>query len=456
MHWFMIPLTVCGALTCTDVVAWARGRLSALEPRALVGLFGVHFFYAAPVLHVMWDYWPAFVPPAQDWRNALGIVACINALGLMVYRLVLAIPYRRDRGPRLVLDLKRLGTALHGAIAMSMIAFVMILIRFGGPVGYLGLITDRGERAALDGTGWLLIVGEAWPFLLFVALAVRHREYLRDHLPVLVILLFGFALVQFGVSGLRGSRANTVWPLLIALGILHVVVRPVRRLAISLGVLVMVLFAWIYGLYKAVGVEVVGVVKGATNVAQLTEESGRSIDVVLLGDFGRSSVQALVADRLGREGTTSQLAWGESYLGDLLLLVPSFLEGSDPPRDKIAIGTDLLYGAGTYAAGFESSRIYGMVGEAMMNFGFVGGVAIFGLFGLIVRWVTRLYRSGERELCASSLIAPALAAMCVLFLVSDIDNVIWFAAKHVLPLGAVVAVSLTRPPVPGKRKTSRR
>src|SRR5439155_24253388 len=86
-HWFLIPVAICGVLVGTDAIAWLRGRLGLYDPAGIIGLFGFHFFFLAPLLHVKWDLWIREVNPPADWRDWLGYMATLNVIGLLCYRL---------------------------------------------------------------------------------------------------------------------------------------------------------------------------------------------------------------------------------------------------------------------------------------------------------------------------------------------------------------------------------
>src|SRR5437588_10852622 len=54
LHWFVLPVACCGALIGIDAVDWLRGRVHLLDPVGILGLYGLHFFFLAPLLHVYW------------------------------------------------------------------------------------------------------------------------------------------------------------------------------------------------------------------------------------------------------------------------------------------------------------------------------------------------------------------------------------------------------------------
>jgi hypothetical protein len=434
-HWMVVPTSCAGVLLGVDVVDWLRGRLDVLQPRAMVALFGLHLCYLAPLLHVAWDYWPRYIQPAADWRASLAVLGVVNVAGLALYRAVLTLR-TTPRSPTIEVDDSRF--VLLGTLAalVGVVALVVVVIRFGGPAGYLHVIT--GGREALAGTGWLLLLAECWPTLVFAVVLVAGRRLFRRHVVMVLLLLAAFVLVQFVTGGLRGSRSNTVWPAMMAVGLVHLVVVRVRRRVLLAGALVLVAFMYVYGFYKSAGTQVLGLANQTTSAEALSQQTGRGLSLLLLDDFGRAGTQSLVIDRLARSG---QLGWGTTYVGDLAKLVPEALVPR-PPADKVVVGTDLLYGQSSYDAGLRSSRIYGLVGEGMLNFGLAGGALAFVPFAFGVRYADRIWLgAAEGHRLLPKMLAPALTAVAVVVLGSDFDNVLWLLVKQVLPLGAVVVLA---------------
>src|ERR1700749_2793518 len=87
LHWFLIPLTLCGCLIGTDMVKWISNRLDLYDATGLIALLGYHFFFIAPLLMVSWDYRMKYLPDQpQDYRDWLGAMAIVNLAGLLFYR----------------------------------------------------------------------------------------------------------------------------------------------------------------------------------------------------------------------------------------------------------------------------------------------------------------------------------------------------------------------------------
>lgn len=434
-HWYLLPVTACGILAGVDAVDWARQRLDTFDPQALLGLFGVHFFYAAPILHVALDFWPAYVHPATDWRHALGLMAALNTAGLIVYRAATALPARPSSGRQPTkVDMRRFARIGWLAVGIGTAAFAVEVALLGGPAGFLTTATTG--RDALTGFGWLLVVAESFPLLAYLVTLVQQRAFLAAHPTAAAALFALFAVTQFAVGGLRGSRSNTIWPLLIALVATHLLVRPIRRRTLAGCAVVFCLFMYGYGLYKGAGREVAAVRSDRVSAADVSTETGRTLPALLLGDLGRADIQALVLDRQQVAGPG--WSWGLTYVSAGMFLLPDRLHPGWT-RDKVAAGTDALYGRGVHAAGGRSSRIYGLAGEGLLNFGPLGAVAPFVLLGLLVRWACGRYRQARTDNgLAPKLLAGVACITAILALGSDLDNLLWFTVKTASPLLVVV------------------
>jgi hypothetical protein len=450
VHWFLIPVTVCGILVGVDVVDWMRGRLDIFSPRALLALFGLHFLYLAPILHVTWNYFALFIAPLEDWRSGLGDMAILNMIGLLVYRAILELwPTPRQKEDWADVNIKTFRSWMKIGIFFSLIAAAAVLARFGGISGYLATVTDA--RDTLAGTGSLLLVAEAFPLLAFVLVVVNRREKLRTSPVVLTGLIVAFALCQFLVAGLRGSRSNTIWPILIALIVVHLLVRPLSRKTLVVGVLVLGSFMYLYSFYKAQGADAVSQIRSG-QIGSLSAETGRGLPDLLLGDLGRSDIQALVLERQQERGISP--VNGETYLYGAAFLLPSSVFDGSGVSSKVAAGTDVLYGEGTYVSGASSSRIYGLAGEGILNFGKAGAVGAFAVLGFFIRFTDRLYvRARDGDNLRMKLIAPSLAVASVLALGQDFDNIVFFLMRQALPL-AFIAWVASRSQVARRRRST--
>lgn len=435
-HSSLVAITVCGILIGAELLRIIHLKGDILTPRAIIAAFGVYFFYVVPLLHLVLDTWPLYIPPPADWRDAITKLALLHFIGLFTYlvSVSLSTPQKslRKLNERAFVQLALL-VALLGAIS-----WLYVAVSFGGPSAYLNSLVSG--TAELTGYGSILLLAESWPSLILVILLVVNRDKLNSQPVYLVLLFVAFVALQFLVGGLRGSRALTVWPFMIGLIVCHLVVRRITLRALLLIVALMLPFAWIYSIYKNAGVGIFDLFNGAKTTGELVDETGRDVNLLLTEDFGRSGVQSLALDHvvLGAD-----LAMGETYLGDILKFIP----GSRIPfevRDKTAVATELFYGyPSEVLGGFESSRILGLSGEAMVNFGLVGPIIAMAVFGRIVARFDRHFSEakGNGDALASALIAAVYPSAVILILISDLDNVILFSLKYALPIAGIAWLS---------------
>ena len=121
-------------------------------------------------------------------------------------------------------------------------------------------------------------------------------------------------------------------------------------------------------------------------------------------------------------------------MGGISILLPRQIFPNRPDT-KVREGTNALYGQGSYVPGsVGSSRVYGLAGEAMLNFSAWVIPLAYLLFGLIVGWLRRFIASLDGS-DARWLLVPILVNFVVLIPVSDSDNLIFFLVKRLaIPL----------------------
>jgi hypothetical protein len=442
-HWFVIPVWACGVLIGIDAVDWVRRRIPVFDPVGIIGLLGFHFFFLAPLLHVHWDHWMRYVSPPDDWKYWLGWMSVLNFLGLIVYRYVITRNWQliKIRGIW-KMDDKSFPVLLFFGLLITLLLQFWVYSQHEGTLGYIRAYDARVEVSPFTNMGWLFMLSESFPILLLFGYVYHARKNSSlQTWQALVLFLVVFFVIRLYFGGLRGSRSNTIWALFWALGAIHLCVRPVSYRFIALfGLPVLLILMYLGGLYKALGSEVIKSISSASTVYQLAEESGRDHELLLLADFGRSDVQALVLSRLFDAHTSYELALGRTYAGALALFVPRALWPDRPPS-KIKEGTEILYGKGLYEQGVGASRVYGLAGETMLNFGpwFVpAAFVILGLMVTVVKSVIAQMDPADSRL----LFMPLFVNLCFVVLISDSDNISFFIVKNgFLPILFVFATS---------------
>lgn len=164
-------------------------------------------------------------------------------------------------------------------------------------------------------------------------------------------------------------------------------------------------------------------------LAPLLHVYGRTLPRVLLTDLTRADVQAFLLYRLMRPDRDYHYARGRTYVATAMMAIPKSVWPDRPPG-KIKEGTEALFGRGTYIPGvFQALRVYGVAGEAMLNFGPLTAPLSYALLGIVVsrvrRWFTAWPATDPRRL-----LLPYLMNLCWLVLTVDSENIAFYLVKY--------------------------
>jgi hypothetical protein len=471
LHWYIIPVTIGGIIIGIDAVDWFRGKMDAFDPVGIVGVYGLHFFLLAPLLHVYWNTWLQYVTPPPDWRDWLGYMACLNVVGLLVYRFSRERVWRIDRSKNRpmtsktfrnaerwpgiwILDKRRFFRIVPLVLFIAVVLQFYQYLQYGGILGYINAATvaattnaanpAASDTASLEGTGWLSALAECLPIVAMMAYAVaaETRPRWRSWWVIIALVLPTFLVLDLLFGGLRASRSTIIWTLVWGVGIIHFRIRPVSKKYLLLGCAVMVVFMYFYGFYKSVGLGALQALQSAQARATLTQQTQRGdLQGTLLGDLGRSDIQAFLLYRITRPDSDYSYAWGGTYVADLRVAIPTAIWPNRPPG-KVQAGTEAQFGRGSYVPGvWVSLNVYGLAGEAMLNFGPLAAPISFVALGLFVGWVRRMLLTLDPA-DARLLIYPFLVTMCIGLIVGDLDNNIFNLIKNILvPLLVVVCAT---------------
>ncbi len=75
---FVLVTTLGGILIAPDAIDWARGRLGMFDPVGLIGVYGLYYFYISPLMTVLLDYNPYYVPHIDDKQQSLAMVGLLQ------------------------------------------------------------------------------------------------------------------------------------------------------------------------------------------------------------------------------------------------------------------------------------------------------------------------------------------------------------------------------------------
>jgi hypothetical protein len=299
------------------------------------------------------------------------------------------------------------------------------------------------------------MISESFPIFAMMGYAVYTWGRKKPSWPALVGLLVAFAVLKILFGGLYGSRNNIIFAIFWSVGIIHFCIRPVPKKLVLGGVLALVPFLYVYGFYKSAGTE--GLRRALWSSQSRADEAAeihRPIQSTILEDLGRSDVQAFLLYRLMQPNSDYQLGLGRTYLGAALIVLPGPVWRNRPPT-KVKEGTEAFFGRGSYREQplnsiytkdrFEgkTSRLFGITGEAMLNFGPLGVVAAMAIFGLVVGRVRRWMLTWDR-MDVRRLLLPFLVNLCVMLLILDSENIITMLEEDFLFPLVILALASTR------------
>jgi hypothetical protein len=440
-HWFVIPVLFCGIVIGCDAADWVRGRLPLFDPAGIIGLLGVHFFFLAPLLHVTWDSWMLYIDPPPDWRDWLGGMALVNAAGLLLYRagrrrMAVRRPTVETETSETEtiwhIDTKRLLVGSACGLAVSAALQLWVYASHGGLAGYVDAFAEsiggpQSERAFI-GMGWVFMLSESFPIVAMIAFASwAARTRIWKSWVLIILVMVGYLVLKMLFGGLRGNRSNTIWGMFWAVGIIHLWIRPLNRKVIFVGIGFLVAFMYTYGLYKGLGREALTVYQeGAVN--ELSEKVNRTFLGMVLGDLARADIQAFLLYRLVMPDRDYSYSWGRTYVGAVALLIPRSM-WPDRPAQTSKEGTEAQHGVGSYdEEEWVSSRVYGLAGETMLNFGPAAVPLAYLIFGVIVGRLQRVRARLHRE-DARLLLYPFVVNVCFTVLFNDSYIVLFMLVK---------------------------
>jgi hypothetical protein len=423
IHCFLIPLIACGTIAGVDVIRWIRGRLDLFDPKAVIGCLAFYGCFVTPALHVMWDRFGVNndLVLGGDWRPWLGAMAALNAATLLVYRLShnYVFNYAAKSTTTWKIDKKRFHFFFSLALACSVAGVYAFFSLLNGIPGMVKSFEENLQ--AYTGKGWLLVF--AWPlsvlcFIILIYVWTNRELHRRRPASIGIALVCAFGLGQFILMGWYGSRSATIWAMFWMAGIIHYRVDRLSRKVVAVGLVFLIAFMYFYGFYKDQGRTAFGVIESPSAWTQPT--GYRDIKLLLLDDLARADVNAYMLYNLVKFPKDYDYRWGLTYIGAPSFLVPRFL-WPNRPNYKVDAGTEATLGK---SSSYDSMRVYGLTGEALLNFGPWGVLPAYAIYGACLGWYRRKLTSwGPAD--ARTFLAPLVTILFATAFIADSDNVLF-------------------------------
>ncbi|WP_373893846.1 hypothetical protein [Virgibacillus sp. CBA3643] len=448
LHWYLIPLFITLIILCFDAVSVFNKGKDLFRPKPILALFGINFFVIAPIIYINDDSLKInTIHHISNWELWIGMIAIINLLGIIVYEISYRIISRKKYTKKLkhVWHIDSTKLYRYGTVLL-VICFILQAYTYISAGGISSFVDSYAERAGtFENSGWIFMISESFPIILILMICIYLKEKgikLKSWQVIIILILFFLIRLYFG--GLRGSRSNVIWGMLWASGIINYTLYKFKRKDLILGIIFIIIFTFSYGFYKADSQDFLEVVRGTESVESLVDNSDESINHMLVGDLSRVHIQALVLNGISND-LDYKYAYGETYLSSLNILIPDSLEIINF-RNKTHFGAQILMGTShVELTGDGTTRIFGLVGESMLNFGLLFVLPVYILLAWIVHLIEKSRQTWIVNQDGRLFIYPMLVVSCLLILVQDSDNLIFTLVKNLsIPLVLLFMVSIKR------------
>jgi hypothetical protein len=420
-NWCLIPLILCGILSGSDIVAWLRKEIDTFDPKAIIGGILYLSCFIAPLLHLTYNIFGKEIY-TNDWPTWFGYMACFNAAGIILFKLAHNVFFKVSRPAESLWQVApdRFSGVLIPVLVISILASMVVKILFSGLVKEAGILAGAERYAAH--LSWLLMLGDPGIMLVMMALIYWIYRSHPDRLSSLgtILLIIAVTLVfQFMLLGLRGSRSAILSTVIIIAAVAHYRLRPISIKFIVVGMCLTFIFVYFYGFYKRFGARGWEAIYSRQARESMSYEFGEGGEIVpvLLGNLARADLQAFMLYRLKEFKGTFQPVHGQTYMMSALTFIPRGIWKTKPSGVKARAGTEIQ----GYSGADISSRVYGLAGEAMLNFSYYGILPAFFVFGCFLGWFRKKIATMEPSDSRFFLI-PILILYCMLAVNGDSDN----------------------------------
>lgn len=438
---YLFPMGLCGAISAVKLSDCLSKRQYYRDVYTIA--WGVVFInsYVAPVIHFTREEWMEYIIFCPDkWNDYAFFTSLFYLVGIIIW---LVIFQEGEPGRKFATKWECRENAhkiLIGLMGISFILQLYVYARLGGIGGYIQAYTDSTkEESAFSGTGLFSIFSEMFPYLFVMYFVItRKGEKIPGHRVFVFFVILLLALLFFG--GLKGSRNNVLYTLVMGVLAVHIFVYRFKFIHLLYFIIFFFLFMYAGRLYKDQKGNLLNNLKEA--VESRDKKNISQAEVIVLGDLSRFGVNAyeLYLLEMSKE---YKYKYGETYLWGILTFVPF---GSTIIREydlcsRSEAATELFYKNRTQT---ENSRILGLLGEWILNFGVWTFFIPYLFMGVVLRGLRQMLISIPLE-DMRMLIVPAVLTLVPDLILSDMSNIMSFFVKRIAVFLVVIyCISIKR------------
>lgn len=395
------------------------GRNLALEKKVFTAQFFYMFFYflISPFLHY---YFNSYAPDLSftNFESSLVTLNILNSLGIVFA--LLGYCLAKYTKPNFKVKSVNVNWKLLLKISIIYILLSSVYYIYLAKTSAIFYMESQSEFEDPSLLKYMILESTpivfAWALISYIK--IRNKKGF-------LIYFIAFVIIAVLFAGLRGSRVTVIFNVVNFVIFYIYLVKRINYKAILLILAFSFIFNNIYSNYKYGGIEGVKTYLSTGERPSYIESKDNKLLHFLLSDLARGDVQAKVIENLESQRYSPPYI-PETYVSGVLLIVPDKLNTLDF-KSKRMLGTDALYGfkGNEY---YSSSRIYGLLGESMLNFGFLLIPLSFILYGFIHYLSNSLMSSVKTSRLAIFL--PILFFMPIYLLFYDFDNIVFQMIKN--------------------------
>lgn len=400
---------------------------TGFHPLPVLSYIYIICFTIPPIIAYHFNIGLLYIYKDIDWGFYLILISIINVFGLLILYFGAFLGFRKKdivKNRLLFLERNKLLVVSSVFLVFSFLAQILIFIKYGGIYGYMNAWTE--DRDNFSGLGKWFMLAEPFPILFIFFIFIRYKEVLRKNIIALIIAFIAFFSLKLLFGGLRGSRSNTIWGLFWFAGLVHLYLFKLKKMHLILGVIFISIFMPIYGIYKTYGIKSFD---GEYSISDTNRYENNPLLDIYINDFSRSSLNAYEIYQYNNSNYYPKL--GATYLNSMLMLVP-FLKPYYNGQTKNSASSELVYEQKFFLeknTNYDNSRVYGIYGEALLNFGPFFAVFIFFIAGFVIAKIDNFCRSLNHE-DFTIFVVPFLANVSFVIMMSDLDNLLFFIMKN--------------------------
>lgn len=384
-HWCLIPLMLCGTISGADLVAWFRGELDVFDMKTFVMLGFFLTCFLSPLLHLKEDFYVVDLH-TPNWPAWFGKMACLNFIGLVSFKIAHRTVFKSSKPAKTFwkIDPTKFGSVLTPMLAVSILASLVIRFFFGGLAKEGGLIGFAGSSAAYAGQlSWIMMLADPLIILSMTGLLYKickDNPFKKRSFFSVAIILLATLILQFLLVGIRGSRTVILTGVVLIAITIHYRMRPFNLKLVIIGMFIVFVFLYLYGFYKHLGSRGWAAFYSSEAREDMSYELGGASMSTIFLVHNKSDVQAYELYRLVEHKGSFKPVRGMTYAMSILTFIPRGIWKAKPHGVKTRAGTEIQGLSGSVT----SHLVYGLAGEAMLNFSYYGIVPAYIVFGCIV------------------------------------------------------------------------